>query len=117
MPKRTITATEKRARERIRAIRAAIAQIDNLCSGTLLKRMTRCGKAGCRCAHDPAARHGPYYDWGHMQAGKLVHRRLSAAQAELLRPAIANYRKVKKLLRAWEAQTEQLIDAEARRDR
>ena len=117
MPKRTITATQKQARERIRAIRSAIAQIDYLCSGTLLKQLTRCGKAGCRCAHDPAARHGPYYDWGHMQAGKLVHRRLSAAQAELLRQAIVNYRKVKKLLRAWEAQTERLIDAEARRDR
>ena len=52
-----------------------------------------------------------------MQTGKLVHRRLSAAQAELLRLAIANYRKVKKLLRAWEAQTERLIDAEARRHR
>ena len=117
MPKRTITVTQKQARERIRVIRAAIAQIDYLCSGTLLKQLTRCGKAGCRCAHDPAARHGPYYDWGHMQTGKLVHRRLSAAQAELLRLAIANYRKVKKLLRAWEAQTERLIDAEARRHR
>ena len=113
MPKPVTTAQAKQARARLSAIRAAIAEIDHLCSGTLLKRMTRCGKAGCRCAHDPAARHGPYYDWGHMQAGKLVHRRLSAAQAELLRPAIANYRKVKKLLRAWEAQTERLIDAEA----
>jgi hypothetical protein len=83
----------------------------------LLKRLARCGKVGCRRALDPAARHGPYYDWGHMQAGKLVHGRLSAAQAALLGPAIADYRKVKKLLRAWEAQTERLIDAEARRDR
>jgi hypothetical protein len=62
MPKRTITATEKRARERIRAIRAAIAQIDYLCSGARLKRVTRCGKAGCRCAHDPVEHHGPYLD-------------------------------------------------------
>ena len=113
MTKRNTTMKAKQARERLSAIRTAIAGIDYLCSGTLLKHLTRCGKAGCRCAHDPAARHGPYYDWGHMQAGKLVHRRLSAAQAELLRPAIANYRKVKKLLRAWEAQTERLIDAEA----
>ena len=117
MPKHTTTASAKQARQRISAIRAAIGAIEYLCSGTLLKQMTRCGKVGCRCTHDPAARHGPYYDWGHMQAGKLVHRRLSAAQAELLRPAIANYRKVKKLLRAWEAQTERLIDAEAPRDR
>lgn len=113
MARLTSTAQAKQARERISRIRAAIAQIDYLCSGTLLERLTRCGKSGCGCARDPAARHGPYYDWGHMQAGKLVHRRLSAEQAELLRPAIANYRKVRKLLRAWEAETERLIDAEA----
>jgi hypothetical protein len=112
MPKLTPAAQVRLARARIDHIRAAIAGIDYLCSGTLLKHLTRCGKPGCRCAHDPAARHGPYYDWGHMRGGKLVHRRLSAQQAALLRAAIANYRKLKKLLRAWEAQTEQLIDAE-----
>ena len=37
----------------------------------------------------------------------------SAQQAALLRPAIANYRKLKKLLRSWELETERLIDAEA----
>ena len=51
-----------------------------------------------------------------MQDGKLVHRVISAEQAQLLRQAIANYRKVKKLLRAWEGETERLIDAEAPRD-
>ena len=52
-----------------------------------------------------------------MQGGKLVHRRLTAEQAELLRPAIANYQQVKELPRAWEVETERLIDAEAPRDR
>ena len=32
-----------------------------------------------------------------------------------MRQAIANYRKVKKLLRAWESETERLIRAEAPR--
>ena len=50
-----------------------------------------------------------------MRAGKLVHRLVSAEQAELLRRAIANYRRLKKLLRSWEAETERLIDAEAPR--
>lgn len=117
MSELTLAAQAKRSRERIGRIRATIARIDYLCSGTLLKHLTRCGKPGCRCAHDPAARHGPYYDWGHMQGGRLIHRRLSAQQAALLRPAIANYRKLKKLLRAWEAETERLIDAEAPGDR
>ena len=117
MPKLSPAARAQRARERIGRIRATIAGIDYLCSGTLLEHLTRCGKPGCRCASDPAARHGPYYDWGHMHAGRLVHRRLSAEQAALLRPAIANYRKLKKLLRAWEVETERLIEAEAPSDR
>ncbi len=48
-----------------------------------------------------------------MRAGKLVHRVISAEQAEVLRQAIANYRRLKKLLRGWESETERLIDAAA----
>ncbi len=50
-----------------------------------------------------------------MKDGKLVHRMVSPQQAALLRPAIANYRRVVRLLRAWEAETERIIDAEERR--
>lgn len=101
------------ARRRIEHLRTHLAEFDYLCSGTLLERTKRCGKPNCRCAQDPTARHGPYYEWGHMKQGKLVHRQVSAAQAELLRQAIENYRAVQQLLREWEEQTEQLIDAEA----
>ena len=101
------------ARERIARIRASLDAIDYLCSGTLLRRMKICGKANCRCAEDPAARHGPYYEWGHMKWGKLVHRMVTPEQAALLRRAIANYRKAKKLMKAWEQETERLIDNEA----
>jgi hypothetical protein len=117
MPKANPATKAQVSRERIKRIRTAIAETDYLCSGTLHEHLTRCGKAACRCAQDPTARHGPYYDWGHMQGGKLVRRRLSVAQAALMRRAIANYRKVKKLLRDWEVATERLIDAEAPRDR
>ena len=102
----------QQARERIASIRATLAEIDYLCSGTLLKRMMKCGKANCRCQEDPAARHGPYYEWGRMKGGKLVHRYVGEQQAQILRGAIANYRKVKKLLRLWETETERLIDSE-----
>jgi hypothetical protein len=104
----------EQARRRIALIRDALSAVDYLCSGTLQQRLKRCGKPQCRCAHDPAARHGPYYEWGHMKGGKLVHKTLSAKQAASLRVALANYRKVRKLLREWEAQTERLIDYEAR---
>lgn len=104
------------ARERIGRIREALSAIDTLCSGTLLKSLMKCGKPSCRCHEDPAARHGPYYRWGHMRAGKLVQRYVSAEQAVALRQAIANYRTAKKLMRAWEVETERLIDAQAPRE-
>lgn len=117
MSKRSPQKIAEQARSRIAGVRKELAAIDYLCSGTLLKRMKTCGSPACRCAEDPAARHGPYYEWGHMRAGKLVHRLVSAEQAQLLRRAIANYRRLKKLLRSWETETERLIDAEASRER
>ena len=53
---------------------------------------------------------------GHMKAGKLVHRTVSPEQATKLRLAIANYRKAKKLIQAWEDVSERLIAAEATRE-
>jgi|ERR1035437_2577381 hypothetical protein len=102
-------------RERIVRIREMLNSVDYLCSGTLLKRMKVCGKPGCRCAKDPDARHGPYFEWGHMVGGKLVHRIVSPEQAAKLQLAIENYRKVKELMLSWEKETEKLIDLEAPR--
>ena len=90
MPSRRPQAIIAQARERITRIRDTVASVHYLCSGTLLERMKLCGKPGCRCAEDPAARHGPYYEWGHMKRGKLVHRSVSPQQAAILRLAIAN---------------------------
>jgi len=117
MAKRSPQQVASQARQRIGRLRDTLAAIDYLCSGTLLKSLMQCGKPACRCHVDPAAaRHGPYYRWGHMQAGKLVHRYVSPEQAVVLRQAIANYRRVKKLMRAWEVETERLIDVEAPRN-
>jgi uncharacterized protein DUF6788 len=99
--------------EKIVEIQRALSGMQYLSSGTLLKRTKVCGNPRCHCATDPAARHGPYYEWSHLKAGKLRHRTLSPQQAELMRLAIANHRKVKKLLRAWEVQTQRLIDLNA----
>jgi hypothetical protein len=106
----------QQARQRIARIRAAINEMEYLSSGTLLRRMKVCGKPGCRCADNPDARHGPYYEWGHMKGGKLVHRMVTPEQAEILRRAIANYRNARKLMKDWEEITERFIDAQAHRE-
>ena len=100
----------QRARTRIESIRAKLVEFELLCSGTLSQRMMKCGKPNCRCASDPAARHGPYYQWARMRAGKPAHRYVSEQQAHILRQAIDNYQLVKKMLREWEKNTERLID-------
>jgi hypothetical protein len=103
----------KQAHERIARIRSDLNAMDYFSSGTLLQRTKICGNPRCRCAQGPEGRHGPYYQWGHMKGGKLVHRTVSPQQAAILRLAIANYRKAKKLMKAWEDETERLMDLEA----
>lgn len=98
------------ARERIRRIQERIRRIDYLCSGTLVTRTKVCGKVGCRCAQDPTARHGPYYEWGYMQEGHQVHRMVTPEQAKVLQRALVNYRTVLRLLRDWEAQTGRALE-------
>ena len=50
-----------------------------------------------------------------MRGGKLVHRTVSPEQAAVLKIAIANHRKAKKLMQVWEQETERLFDAEGRK--
>lgn len=108
------TRARQRAAQKIADIQQALAAMQYLASGTLLKRTKVCGNPGCRCAQDPAARHGPYYEWSYLQDGRLRHRSLTPKQAELMRQAIANYRKARKLLRIWEVHTQRLIELDTR---
>jgi hypothetical protein len=103
-------AKSTKSRGKIAKIQREISSMQYLSSGTLLKRMKVCGNPRCHCASNPAARHGPYFEWSYLKAGKLHHRTLTPEQAEIMRLAIANQRKAKKLMRVWEAQTLHLIE-------
>ena len=111
MARRTSEQVSKASRTRIARIQTRVGAMDYVCSGTLVRRWKLCGKANCRCAQDPDSRHGPYYEWGYMEGGKQVHRMVSPEQAKLLRSAIANYRTILDLLRAWETQTVRIMEA------
>ena len=109
MPPSADTKSTK-SRKKIAQIQKAISGMDYLSPATLLKRMKICGNPRCHCASNPAARHGPHLEWSYLKASKLHHRTLTSEQAEIMRLAIANQRKAKKLLRVWEAQTLNLIE-------
>jgi hypothetical protein len=100
---------ESANRRRIREIVEKIAEIGLICSGTLLERTKTCGKANCRCATDPAARHGPYHEWSWREGGRLVHKIVSAAQARQLHKAIHNYQTLQDLLARWERASAAII--------
>ena len=100
----------KEVRQNIAAIHQALSELEYLCSGSLIKRMKLCSNPRCQCKTDRSARHGPYYEWAFMEDGRVRHRMISAKRADRIRQAIGNYRKVKKLLKDWEAETVRLIE-------
>jgi hypothetical protein len=112
MARKSPEARKREALARIEEIKRRIGALDLVCSGTLVKRTKLCGKPGCRCATDPDARHGPYYEWGRMKGRKPVNRMVAPEQASRLRAAIAHYRVVRRLLRVWERHSVKIIEAE-----
>lgn len=96
---------EKADAARLETIRRQIQGLDLICSGTLLGRTKACGKPNCACASDPAARHGPYYEWNRWENGALRHRTVSPEEARAIRRAQRNYQQILKLLTDREDET------------
>ena len=103
--KRTKKPSARRLRQRTVKLRRRISAIDYACSGTLHSRTKVCGQAACRCASDPAARHGPYHEWSRRKDGHLVHSVLAPEQVSLVQRAIANRREIERLLAVWEEES------------
>ena len=98
-----------RSRKRLHEIRARIAAMEYVCSGTLHERTKICGKPSCACARQRGARHGPYYQWSRRKAGRQDNAVIPPAAVPHFRGAISNYRELRRLLRAWEEESAQLI--------
>lgn len=113
MPTPRTTASRARIAGRARELRRQITAIDVVAAGTLQVRTKTCGRPNCRCAKDPAARHGPYYEWARMIGGKMVRLLLNRAQADLVAAGIENRRAIEALLDQWAAETaSEVLNAE-----
>jgi hypothetical protein len=71
-------------------------------SGSLVRRYTFCGKAGCRCQAEPPQPHGPYWQWTKKVAGKTVTRRLSDEGAALFQRWVGDRQRLQAILDAME---------------
>lgn len=96
------TDTVDRYALRFRGLRRELQQLQYFCKGTVLKRMVKCGKAGCACRDDSTKRHGPYFEWTYKAKGKTVNVKLTPEAASLYRAASQQYRKLKFLLNRLE---------------
>src|SRR6516225_6150446 len=92
------TETMHRYAQRFRELKREFQQLEYFCKGTLLRRMMKCGKAQCACRHDPARRHGPYFEWTYKAKGKTVNLKLTPEATPFYRAAAQQYRKLKLIL-------------------
>ena len=63
----------------VRDLATRLAEPRPMRRGSLSERSMKCGQAGCRCQHDPQARHGPYLSLTRVEAGKTKSRYVGAA--------------------------------------
>src|ERR1035438_782460 len=95
------TAQLERRAQRFQELKRGLDQLECFCKGTVLKRMMKCGKAGCACHTDPDKRHGPYFELTYKANGKTVNVKLSPEAAPLYKAASLQYRKLKTQIGRW----------------
>jgi hypothetical protein len=110
-------AHKARARRLARQLADRLASTDFLLPGTLTERMTRCGRANCRCHADPPQLHGPYHQWTRKTGGKTVTRILSDDQLADYQPWFDTQRKIRTLITELETLSQHIADNDPRWNR
>jgi hypothetical protein len=102
--------------QQARAARIAreLAQAGFALPGTLTERLTRCGKANCRCHADPPVLHGPYHQWTRKADGKTVTRLLTDDQLADYQPWFDNQRRLRDLITDLETLSQEIADNDPR---
>lgn len=95
----------------VRELATRLAQPRPMRRGSLSERSMKCGQAGCRCQHDPHARHGPYFSLTRVEAGKTQSRYVGAAQAGLARAQVEAGKQFRAHVEAYWRACEQWADA------
>ncbi|HUY06692.1 MAG TPA: DUF6788 family protein [Acidimicrobiales bacterium] len=90
------------ALEQRRAILREIAALGPVLPGSITERLTRCQTEGCHCRADPPQLHGPYFVWTHRSGGRQITTSITSEEADLLRPLIAEDRRLHRLVHELE---------------
>ena len=79
-------------------LKARIARIGLAIPGTIRETYLLCGKQGCACADNDAARHGPYYLWNRKVDGKLTSKSIPKDKLTHFEGWIDNRRKLEAIV-------------------
>jgi len=88
--------------QQFQQLKQEFQRVDYFCKGTVLRRMTKCGRSECACGSDPAKRHGPYFELTYKAKGTTVNVRLTSKTAKIYQAATQQYKTVKSLLNRLE---------------
>jgi len=88
--------------QRYDTLKRSLADIGYFRRGSLVRRFTLCGKAGCACQASPPSPHGPYFQWTRKVRGKTVTVRLTREQATELARWIEAGRELDRVIGAME---------------
>ena len=93
-------------------LKEKINSIGWIANGSLMTLYRTCGKAGCACAKDKQARHGPYLVWTRKVDGRTITRTLTESQASACRTAIENLQRLEDVVTEMKAVSAQAIEAD-----
>jgi len=87
---------------RLAQIQKQLLELGPLHPGSISEQYNVCGQAGCRCK-DPKKpqKHGPYYQLSFTWQGKSSTRFLRPEQVEPMRQKVANYKRLRELMKEW----------------
>jgi hypothetical protein len=104
-------------RAQVRRIARELAALGFSLPGTLADRMTRCGRANCRCHADPPRLHGPYHQWTRKKNGRTATRILTDEQLADYQPWFDNHRRLRELIAELEELSLAIAEADPRWNR
>ena len=90
----------------------SFAQPEPLRGGSLSERFVKCGKSACPCAHDPKARHGPYFSLTRAVERRTQSRFLSPDEAIVVRRQIERGQELRSEVHAFWKRCEVAADQE-----
>jgi hypothetical protein len=101
-------------RAEAKRIARSLAEVGFVLPGTMTERLTRCGRANCRCHGEPPALHGPYHQWTRKVAAKTVTRLMDDDQLADYGEWFDNERRLRSLVADLESLSLAIVEADPR---